>query len=285
MKTHVIVTGAFGLIGSTFCTLLKQYPEIVVTKIKCDDIPKDTPLADMIIHGAGYGQPLKFAIDKIKTIEINTKTTIELFKYLKPHGKFLFISTSEVYSGADSPYSEEDIGTTTPQHPRACYIEGKRCGETICHAYRAQGFDVKIARLSLAYGPGTKRGDTRVLNQFIEQGFAGKIVLKDKGEAMRTYCFVDDAVDIMWSILLYGKEAVYNVGGFSTLTIADLAKEIGAIMNATVIIPDEDTGLLGAPQSVQVDMRKVFKEFGDRPFTSLNNGLKKTIAWQKKNFL
>jgi nucleoside-diphosphate-sugar epimerase len=216
-----------------------------------------------------------FSKDKLRTIEINTSSLVKAFKYLKPKGKFLYISTSEVYSGSDLICTERDIGTTTPQHPRACYIESKRCGEAICMAFKEQGFEVKIARLSLAYGP-TKKGDTRVLNQFIEQGLTGQITLKDSGKAVRTYCYVHDAVKLLWKILLRGEDVVYNVGGFSTVTIAQLAEEIGHLMNANVTIPQNPKGLIGAPESVWMDMDKTLSEF-NQGFTPLRRGLRLTI--------
>ena len=278
---HIAITGAFGLVGTNLCRSLPKFlTDYELTKIKCDDIPKNLASQDIIIHGAGYGQPLKFTADKIRTIEINTKTTIELFKYLKPNGKFLYVSTSEVYSGADTPYKEEVMGTTTPAHPRACYIEGKRCGEAIVHSFKEQGFDVKIARLSLAYGP-AKLGDTRVLNQLIEQGLTGHIKLRDSGTAMRTYCYVQDAADLIWKILLYGKDVVYNVGGFSTVTIAELAQEIATKMNATLTIPPQSNSLQGAPENVCLDMTHTLTEF-DQHFTSLDRGLTDTINAYRK---
>src|SRR3990167_10231086 len=199
MKLYL--TGQTGLIG-------RNIMEFMPTNIQLTEIPEE---ADYIIHAAGYGQPAKFMADEIATISVNTTAVIELLKKLKPSGKFLFLSTSEIYSGAKSPYKETDIGTTSPTHPRACYIESKRCGEAICMAYRRKGFDVKIARLSLAYGEGTKSDDTRVLNQFIKQALTkGKIELLDMGEAKRTYCYIEDVVKILWAVLLQGKSEVYN---------------------------------------------------------------------------
>lgn len=280
MKT-LIVTGAYGLVGSNFIDAVPKYfdEQIKVIKVKFDDLSRCEP-ADYILHAAGYGQPLKFSEDKVNTISINTKTTMDLFHYLKPQGKFLFVSSSEVYSGAESPYTEEMIGTTTPEHPRACYIEGKRCGEAICHAYRQSGWDVKIARLALAYGPGTKPGDTRVLNQFIEQGFNGEIELRDAGQAQRTYIYIDDAVDLLWKILLKGKDCTYNVGGFSTVTVLELANEIGKLMNVPVTMPESDKGLKDAPTCVMLDMDKTLKEF-NQSFVPLQKGLQRTIRYQQ----
>lgn len=277
-----LVAGAMGLVGQHICKSLENKGHRVI-RMKYNELlfPEDYGQYDLIVHAAGYGQPLMFAKDKIATIKINTDTTNELFKFLKPGGKFLFVSTSEVYSGSPAKaYCETDIGTTTPQHPRACYIESKRCGEAIVMAYRDQGVNAKIARLALAYGPGTKKHDTRVLNQFVEQALtAGEIRLMDKGEAIRTYCYVEDAAEMIVDILLEGKKPVYNVGGKSTCTIKELAEKIGKLTGAKVILGKK--GLIGAPGNVKLSLSLVQREF---PMTlvGLDEGLKKTIEYQRK---
>lgn len=276
----VLVTGAFGLVGSAICKLLERdYEDIEIYKQKFDESDFQYNRYDFIIHAAGYGQPLKFVEDKEATMMINTYFTAKLFKCLNKGGSFLFVSTSEVYSGSPSPHKETNIGTTTPQHPRACYIEGKRCGEAICMAYKEQGYDVKIARLALAYGPGTKVNDTRVLNQFIEQALTtGRIKLLDDGSALRTYVYVEDAAEMILDILFKGKDVVYNVGGFSETSIADLAYQIAYLTNAEVSLGDKK--LEGSPDNVKLDMSKTLSEF-PRDFVSLSEGLAKTIKYQK----
>lgn len=289
---YAIVTGAYGLVGKYLCDRLTNLG-YEACKIKFDELLPITDVdsndffagrkmakADVIIHAAGYGQPQMFSKDKIKTIYINTTFTERLFEYLKPNGRFLFVSSSEVYSGAPSPHKETDIGTTTPQHPRACYIEGKRCGEAICMAYKEQGYDVKIARLALAYGPGTKKGDTRVLNQFIEQALITKeIRMKDDGSALRTYCYIDDAVDMILNVLFKGKETVYNIGGQSTLSILELAQRISGITAQPYSIGKKID--IGAPDDVKVCLNRYLSEF-PREFVSINDGLKRTIEYQKQ---
>ena len=111
MKTKLLITGAYGLVGTAICKLLESYPDIEVTKVKFDDTPNEVEsVYDYVISGAGYGQPQMFSKDKLACININTIEVQKLFRYLKPKGKFLFISTSEVYSGAPSPHKETDIG-------------------------------------------------------------------------------------------------------------------------------------------------------------------------------
>ncbi|MCL4367013.1 NAD-dependent epimerase/dehydratase family protein [Patescibacteria group bacterium] len=307
----ILVTGASGLIGSYLLASLKLLQQKKIkfrlaaviqspphkyllnlidysgAKFYRGDLTNESfnqhlPRADYIIHAAGFGQPGRFMEYPLKTIYLNTATTFTLLNKLKKGGKLLFISTSEVYSGlSQPPYKESQIGVTNTNHPRSCYIEGKRTGEAICFAARQAGVDVKVTRLSLAYGPGTKVHDQRVLNSFIEKALNGKVELLDAGLAKRTYCYVTDAVELLWQVLLYGQEPLYNVGGKSRVTIGRLAKLIGTYLKVPVIFPQTQQTLKGAPADVYLDMTKSRKEFGKTDFVQLKEGLHKTIDWQK----
>ncbi len=307
---RVLVTGASGLIGIYMICCLKQIAkennitiEAMIrnkieknfenifegVKIITADITDNStfdylPIYDVIIHAAGYGQPGKFLEDKIKTITLNTTSTINLFNKLNKDGKFLFVSTSELYSGLDyENISESQMGTTNTDHPRSCYIEGKRCGESICHSYISKGYDVKIVRLSLAYGPGTKKNDHRVLNSIIEKGLTkDKIELMDDGSAVRTYCYITDTIEMFWNVLLFGKYNLYNIGGKSVTTILDLAKLIGYILNKDVNTPLTNKELVGNPKVVNISIDRYLNEFNKKEFVSLNDGINNTIEWQKK---
>lgn len=244
------------------------------------------PDSEFIIHAAGYAQPGRFMESKVKTIRINTMATDILLGKLKENGKFLFISTSEIYSGSnENPYKETTFGTSMPDHSRACYIEGKRCGESICHAYIAMGKTVKIARVSLAYGPGIRGDDKRVLYNFIQNGVNGAINMMDSGKAKRVYCYVADTVSILWNILLNGETVIYNVGGNSHTTIFELANLVGENLNASVSVLANQVEIQGAPPDVFVDMSKVEKEFKKTDYLTLKEGISRTVDWYKENIL
>ena len=99
---------------------------------------------------------------------------------------------------------------------------------------------------------------------------------------MRTYLYVTDAVEIIFKILFQGKEGVYNVGGRSRTSIMELAKSIGIITGIPVDAqPTENAGVIGAPDDVYLDMNRVEKEFGKTAYVPLQEGLMKTIEWQK----
>jgi len=304
----VLITGASGLVGfylaqcikklqnelnidlylsykNSIPEYLKEYYNFSYTEIKEDitSVKLEPKFFDAIIHSSGYAQPMKFLSDSLTTIKINTQATINLLDSLKPDGKFLFVSTSELYSGNDSfNIDESQIGTTTPSHNRACYIESKRCGETICHSYITSGYDVKIARLSLAYGPFTKLGDLRVLNSIIDKGLNNDTIeLMDDGSALRTYCYITDVVEMFWNILLHGSEITYNVSGFSNISIKELAENVGSKLNKKVITQTPLNVLTGSPKIVNISSEKYINEFNKQDFVDMEHGIENAIEWMK----
>lgn len=245
------------------------------------------PDADVIFHSAGYAQPILFMSNPVATLQINVTATIALLQRLRPGGSFIFMSSAEVYCGlVDSWFREESIGTSTPYHPRASYIEGKRSGEAVCSAFRSQGIRSISVRLGDVYGPGTRMHDKRALNSFIERALLQKkIELLDSGTAMRTYCYVADALEIILNILFCGKEAVYNVGGQSCVSIAELALMIGGIMDVPVVFPAQEIAVAGSPAVLRLDLSRVKAEFNKTQFLELREGLMRTIAWQRQLYL
>jgi len=237
---------------------------------------------DVIIHAAGYGQPGRFTADPVRTLELNTSVTLTLAKKLKKGGRFLFTSSAEVYTGLSiAPFSENRIGTTNTEHPRSCYIEGKRAGEAIGFAFRKMGVDFKSVRISLTYGPGTRDGDTRVVGMMIGKGLKGEIQLIDSGSARRSMLYVSDAMVMLWNILLHGKQGLYNVGGKTEVSIFELAERIGEQLSVGVKKSNEDS-LAGAPEQVRLDMCRFESEFKYRECVDLDRGLAQTIQWQRE---
>ena len=241
------------------------------------------PEADIIIHAAGYAQPSLFMKNPANTLMINVTATEFLLRRLRPDGTFLFLSSSEIYCGlSNAPSSEDMCGSTTPYHPRSSYIEGKRAGEAIGAAYRKMGVRTISVRLGDIYGPGTRRGDTRALNTFIQRALEEKAIrLRDHGWASRTYCYVSDAVESMLNVITDGSEQVYNVGSPIQSTIKELALQIGQLSGAEVIFPGVENAIDGSPPELIMDLSRLQSEFPKTEYISLGEGLIRTIAWQR----
>jgi UDP-glucuronate decarboxylase len=312
----VLITGATGLLGTYFlytllalvrkglgpervCAVIhRQLPEhleafqnekwlsfvrgSLADPAFCATLPK----ADAIIHAAGYAQPSRFMKQEMDALKINTAATCELLEHLNEGGKFLFISSCSVYTGnPGKAFAETEAGFSNTDHPRCCYIEGKRGGEAACNIARHNGIDCKSVRLSFTYGPGVKKDDTRAMYAFIAKALAdGDIRMLDRGAAVHTYCYISDAMEEMWNILLNGKQGIYNVAGHSETSILALAQAIGKELGATVAVPEEERGVAGALQREYVSPERYENEFGKRAFVPLEEGLRRTVGWYRQYY-
>lgn len=313
-RSRVLLTGATGLIGLNLLALLSELKsqfgldfdlvtssksplpkfivDISVTKKHLEiDLARYFDVSklgkfDFIIHSGGSAQPQDFMSKKSETYYINSFATKELLELLNPGGQFVFMSSTELYSGLKTNiFSESDIGSTGPMHPRACYIEGKRAGEMFVNWKITEGFRASSVRLSYTYGPGTKSNDLRVINTLIRDAITlGETKLKDEGLARRSNLFSLDAAHMILQILLSPSRAVYNVAARETATIKDIAKEIsliGRVPFREPMISDEIK--VFAQDSVVVDTSAYFEDFPNFVNCGLREGLAITYSWQGKN--
>lgn len=308
----VLVTGASGLIGTgliaALCHLQKSTPFSILAQILSEPPPclkhwseegrvtifredlsdyqrwSALPRADCIFHAAGYGQPAKFMAQPEIPLLLNTGATHALLQRLNSAGTFVFFSSSEVLQGTEqNVFQEEDIGRTAPDHPRACYIEGKRGGEALCHIAKKNGVRAIIIRLGHIYGPGTRPNDRRVMSNFIEKALQqGAIRMQDDGAAIRTWGYVGDAVEMSLTIMLKGREVIYNVGGHDRCSILELAREIGKLCGVEVLLPECSETLAGAPLSIELDLSRSEQEFGKHSYVRLGEGLASSVSYQSK---
>jgi len=268
----------------SYLNFIKKIKQI---KIIQNDIVKnnlhDFKKYDCIIFAAGYGQPSKFLNNPIETINLNTTILNNFIGKLKLKGKFLYMSSSEIYNkNINKNLTENDIGLTNTNDPRASYIEAKRCGETIINSYKMNyNIDAKSIRLCLAYGPGAKKNDGRVLYQFIERSIKNRnLIIQDSGLAKRKYIYMLDALKMMLNITVFGKQTTYNIAGKESVTIKSLAKKIAEIFKIKVQVKKRDT-LPGSPADISLSIKRYLDEFGKINLTKIDDGLKKTIDWHK----
>jgi UDP-glucuronate decarboxylase len=196
----------------------------------CDSINIEDSV-DYIIHAASQASPKYYGSDPVGTLSANVLGTYNLLEFARekqPHG-FLYFSSGEVYGEVTEeqiPTEENMYGYMDPLNVRSCYGESKRMGETICISYMHQyGIPIKIVRPFHTYGPGMQLDDGRVFADFVSDVVNKKdIVMKSDGSAVRAFCYLADAVQGFFTVLLKGKVgAAYNIGSDSAISILELA--------------------------------------------------------------
>lgn len=206
--------------------------------------------ADYIIHGASNAHPKAIAEKPVETMLDNFSGMYDLLEYARKSDTIntLFVSSSEVYGQKTNknPFFEDEYGFLDILNPRNSYSSGKRAGETLCASYSAEyGIHTNIVRPGHIYGPTASPKDSRVGSSFAYDVVNGKnLVLKSKGEQIRSYCYVLDCDTAMLTVLLEGENAnAYNISNpNSIITIRELAEMYASAGGVEVVfeLPTEE---------------------------------------------
>ena len=303
---RILVTGGGGFLGSYLCErLLAANNEVICldnfyTGSKrniyhlLDDhrfelIRHDVTFpvyleVDEIYNLACPASPIHYQRDPVQTVKTCVHGAINMLGLAKRiKAKILQASTSEVYGDpAVHPQTESYWGNVNPIGLRSCYDEGKRCAETLFHAYRIQGgLPIKIVRIFNTYGPRMHPHDGRVVSNFILQALRNEdITLYGDGAQTRSFCYRDDLIEAMIRMMATPDEVTgpINIGNPGEFTIRELAETIIDLTGSSsrivrMPLPADD------PKQRRPDIAKAKEVLNWQPITPLREGLKKTIAY------
>lgn len=252
----------------------------------------DIKKIDIVMHMASRASPFEFRDHPISILKSNTLGTMNALGIAKAHNAlFFYTSTSEVYGNPPDdavPTSEDYFGHVNPVGPRSCYDESKRAGEAFVKAYELQhNTRTKIVRIFNTSGPRIRYGPEfgRVVPNFIQQALNDEdITIFGDGTQTRPFIYVTDEVEGILK-MVYNDNAlkeVINIGNDKETSILELAKIIKELThsNSKIVfkpLPIDD------PIRRCPDISKAKKILNWEPTTSLEEGLRKTIAWFKAN--
>ncbi|HEY9081005.1 UDP-glucuronic acid decarboxylase family protein [Magnetovibrio sp.] len=305
-RKRILVTGGAGFLGSHLCErLLNDGHDVICvdnffTGTK-DNILHlmDNPNFEVMRHDITFplyveveeiynlacpASPFHYQHDPVQTTKTSVHGAINMLGLAKRVGAKIFqASTSEVYGDPEvHPQTENYTGSVNPIGPRACYDEGKRCAETLFFDYNRQyNLDIRVARIFNTYGPRMHPNDGRVVSNFIVQALKGEpITIYGDGSQTRSFCYCDDLIEAFVRMMdaPSGITGPINMGNPAELTIRGLAEvviEMTGSKSALEIhpLPMDD------PMQRCPDITKAKTELAWEPSTSLEDGLRKTIAY------
>jgi nucleoside-diphosphate-sugar epimerase len=199
---------------------------------------------DFVIHGASPASPHVYGTAPLSVIPVNVNGTYHTLDlaHQSQSCAYLLFSSSEIYGiVSESVVTEDNGGLVNPLDVRSCYAESKRVAENLC-VCAAHQWDVpaKIVRISHTFGPTINlENDERSFASFVAQAVAGNdIVMQGDGSAMRSFCYITDAVRAYFLVLLKGDVATaYNVGNpYQQHSIKELAHMAAAHASKQIIV-------------------------------------------------
>ncbi len=317
-NTTILITGAGGMIGSylmyTLVALndlqsfnikilalvrdkekipryLKNRSDIIVLEQDvCDRIIYNEKI-DYIIHAASPASPKIMKDKPVDTIMANTIGTLNTLKLAKNNNAkaYLYISSREVYGEPyewQEEFTEDTYGFVDPLLPRSCYPEGKKAAETMCMCFKEQyGLNVKIVRPAHTYGPGMSIYDGRVQADFLRNIVKHEnIIMKSKGEAVRTYTYLSDVISGIFFVLLNSDDVTYNIADknakVSIKELAELLADLYPERNLKVEMQLDDSNNKGvAPFKLGIINSDKLIKLGWKPKISIRDGFKRTVEY------
>lgn len=240
--------------------------------------------ADEIYNLACPASPVHYQFDPVQTTKTSVHGAINMLGLAKRiKARILQASTSEIYGDpAVHPQPESYWGHTNPIGPRACYDEGKRCAETLFFDYHRQhSVQIKVARIFNTYGPRMHPNDGRVVSNFIVQALTNQpITIYGDGSQTRSFCFVDDLIAGLTSLMESGPEITgpVNLGNPHEFTIIELADMIVEMTGSKTKIINESLPT-DDPKQRQPDITRAKEILDWTPRVELREGLARTIQY------
>ena len=237
---------------------------------------------DRIWHLACPASPRSYQANPIKTAKTSFLGTYNMLGLAKRvNATFLMASTSEVYGDPEvHPQPESYKGSVNPIGIRSCYDEGKRIAESLCFDYfRMHNLDIRIARIFNTYGPRMFHDDGRVVSNFIVQSLRNKpITIYGDGNQTRSFCYVDDLIEGLISLMNSEYQGPINLGNPNEFTINELADLVKSKINNQLTFifekfPEDD------PLQRKPDISLAKKLLGWEPRINLESGLDLTIDY------
>ncbi len=203
--------------------------------------------------------------------------------------RFHHISTDEVYGslGATGQFTE-----TTPYDPRSPYSASKAASDHLVQAWHhTYGLPVVMTNCSNNYGP--YHFPEKLIPVVILNALAGKpLPIYGDGSNVRDWLYVEDHADALLLVLARGAVGrSYNIGGETERSNLDLVRMLCAILDEMrprargsyaeqiTFVPDRP----GHDARYAIDPARLRDELGWRPAVSVEEGLRRTVAWYLDN--
>lgn len=227
--------------------------------------------------------PTAYDVPK-RFFRINLEGTLNILMACKLYDvkRVLYVSSTEVYGEAGAvPMAEDHVLA-----PLNTYAVSKLAADRLCYTFFLEHrIPVIIARIFNAYGP--RITEPYVISEIITQLDKGPVVELGNVEARRDFTYVADTarglIAALCSDIPHG-EAV-NVGSGVAYAVGELAERIGTIMGHDRIEIRHDPRRLRQHDInlFQCDASKLHGATGWRPEVSLDEGLRRTVAWFRDN--
>jgi UDP-glucose 4-epimerase len=243
---------------------------------------------DFVFHLAGQVSHIMSLTDPFPDIEYNLKGTavvMEAVRKQAPKARVLFTGTRGQYG----PAVRLPVDESAPTNPKGIYeITNLAAEKTVQVYHQAHGVRSVALRLTNVYGPRAQMMHSQycVVNWFVRQVLDGHPVrVFGDGRILRDFLYIDDCVEALLRIALseaaYGE--VFNVGVDRPTSFRELAEVLTGLCPGSrwEYAPFTPERKAQEPGDFYSDITKIRAAVGWEPTTSLEEGLRRTLAYYR----
>lgn len=192
---------------------------------------------------------------------------------------FVQIGSSDEYGNMPAPQKE-----VMREEPISPYSVAKTAASHFIQVLsRTEGFPGVVLRFFLVYGPG--QDDKRFLPQIIKACLKDEEFKTSEGRQLRDFCYVDDVVNAMIKAALspVARGHIINIASGIPISIRDVVEKVINLVGGGKPLWGSYPYRRGENMELHADisLSKTLLEW--EPKVSLEDGLKNTIEYYKKN--
>lgn len=304
---RAFVTGGTGFLGSHLIpaldcpvvALVRDQKTFISSEMSVDTTPQATltfgDLSDLpnlerilaeyrintVFHLAAQTEISVAAADPIGTFEANIRGTWNVLEACRRQrvNRVVIASSDKAYGRSLPPYKED-----MPLLPDRPYETSKACVDLLAKTYaETYKMSVTTTRCVNLYGPGCLSLSTLVPNTIRRVMRGERPIIRNGGVMRRDWLYVGDAVDGYIKLANSNYVGPINFGSGIGVSVLEIMQKILDLMGSK-LKPTNEQDLHGEIQDQFTDAYRAFKELGWTPKHTLEEGLKKTIAWYKAYF-
>jgi dTDP-glucose 4,6-dehydratase len=238
---------------------------------------------DAIVHFAAESHVDRSILSPEPVVRTNFHGTFTMLESAKRHsvGRFVHVSTDEVYGSLEAPAEADE---NYPLNPSSPYSASKAGSDLLARSYFVTFKQpVLITRASNNYGP--YQFPEKLIPLMITNALEGKpLPVYGDGQQVRDWLFVEDHCRGILAVLRKGREGeIYNIGGNRSLPNLDVVRTLLAATGQPESLISYVKDRPGHDRRYALTSEKLMRETGWEPVTHFEAGLQRTIDWYRAN--